>query len=147
MADKKLNEVTKVTNMAYVPVIMADGSVGQISKADLASVVAELVYNNNSPTFNSSNLSVGEEVDTGLASQGLYFLSSNSSGYTGLLIVGSAPTSDFVVTKNGLGYSNEEGITNTLRVYRKERSGTIFVLNNYQEGSARHIRIRRIAKY
>ena len=44
MADKKLNEVTKVTDMAYVPVIMADGSVGQISKADLASVVAELTH-------------------------------------------------------------------------------------------------------
>lgn len=41
MADKKLNEVTKVTDMAYVPVIMADGSVGQIAKSDLASVVAE----------------------------------------------------------------------------------------------------------
>ena len=43
MADKKLNEVTKVTDMAYVPVIMADGSIGQISKADLSSVVAELI--------------------------------------------------------------------------------------------------------
>ena len=42
MADKKLNEVTKVTDMAYVPVIMADGSIGQIAKADLASVVAGL---------------------------------------------------------------------------------------------------------
>lgn len=41
MADKKLNEVTKVTDMAYVPVIMSDGSIGQIAKADLASVVAE----------------------------------------------------------------------------------------------------------
>lgn len=46
MADKKLNEVTKVTDMAYVPVIMADGSVGQIAKADLASVVAEQLKNN-----------------------------------------------------------------------------------------------------
>ena len=40
MADRKLNEVTKVTDMAYVPVIMADGSIGQIAKSDLASVVA-----------------------------------------------------------------------------------------------------------
>lgn len=40
MADKKLNEVTKVTDMAYVTVIMSDGSIGQIAKADLASVVA-----------------------------------------------------------------------------------------------------------
>ena len=46
MADKKLNEVTKVTDMAYVPVIMSDGSIGQIAKADLASVVAELAQVN-----------------------------------------------------------------------------------------------------
>ena len=45
MADKKLNEVTKVTDMEYVPVIMADGSIGQISKADLASVVAGVMEN------------------------------------------------------------------------------------------------------
>ena len=43
MADKKLNEVTKVTDMAYVPVILSDGSVGQIAKADLATVVAEIM--------------------------------------------------------------------------------------------------------
>lgn len=43
MADKKLNEVTKVTDLAYVPVIMSDGSIGQIAKADLASVVAEQI--------------------------------------------------------------------------------------------------------
>lgn len=43
MADKKLNEVTKVTDMAYVPVIMEDGSIGQIAKADLVSVVAGLM--------------------------------------------------------------------------------------------------------
>ena len=47
MADKKLNEVTKVTDMAYVPVIMSDGSIGQIAKADLASVVAGLIGNAN----------------------------------------------------------------------------------------------------
>lgn len=38
--DRALNEVKKVTDMAYVPVIMADGSIGQIAKSDLASVVA-----------------------------------------------------------------------------------------------------------
>ena len=47
MADKKLNEVTKVTDMAYVPVIMSDGSIGQIAKSDLASVVAGKIGNAN----------------------------------------------------------------------------------------------------
>ena len=45
--DKKLNEVTKVTDMAYVPVIMADGSIGQIAKSDLASVVAGVMETDN----------------------------------------------------------------------------------------------------
>ena len=49
MADKKLNEVTKVTDMAYVPVIMSDGSIGQIAKADLASVVAGQMFKFASP--------------------------------------------------------------------------------------------------
>ena len=44
--DRKLNEVTKVTDMAYVPVIMADGSIGQIAKSDLASVVAGVMKTN-----------------------------------------------------------------------------------------------------
>ena len=41
--DRKLNEAKKVTDMAYVPVIMADGSIGQIAKSDLASVVAGMM--------------------------------------------------------------------------------------------------------
>lgn len=58
MADKKLNEVTKVTDMAYVPVIMADGSVGQIAKEDLASVVAEMIG------YIGTNL-IADSLDTG----------------------------------------------------------------------------------
>ena len=54
MADKKLNEVTKVTDMAYVPVIMSDGSIGQIAKADLASVVAGLMSQKDMSTFVNS---------------------------------------------------------------------------------------------
>ena len=51
MADKKLNEVTKVTDMAYVPVIMSDGSIGKIAKADLATVVAGLMFRGNIKTL------------------------------------------------------------------------------------------------
>lgn len=40
MADKKLNESKIVKDMDYVLVTLADGSVGQIAKSDLASVVA-----------------------------------------------------------------------------------------------------------
>ena len=60
MADKKLNEVTKVTDMAYVPVIMSDGSIGQIAKADLASVVAGVFPTLNENTLVQSGLLYGQ---------------------------------------------------------------------------------------
>ena len=64
MADKKLNEVQKVTDMAYVPVIMIDGSIGQIAKADLASVVAGLIDFNASTQFKERGLiSSGTNMD------------------------------------------------------------------------------------
>ena len=68
MGDKKLNEVTKVTDMAYVPVIMADGSIGQIAKADLASVVAGLLSLNNNSFFRVRGelASADSATDTGL---------------------------------------------------------------------------------
>ena len=81
MADKKLIEVTKVTDMAYVPVIMADGSIGQIAKADLASVVAELVgslmYGRQSGVTSANNVTkscyffVGEDLNDTPSSYGL----------------------------------------------------------------------------
>lgn len=79
MADKKLNEVTKVTDMAYVPVIMADGSIGQIAKADLASVVAEQNRDNNIKTLRIED---GESYKTGLTKAGLYKWLFTSKNYT-----------------------------------------------------------------
>lgn len=69
MADKKLNEVTKVTDMAYVPVIMSDGSIGQIAKADLASVVAEMIPKEaltNLFFIRTENVDVNNCVQTGI---------------------------------------------------------------------------------
>lgn len=72
MADKKLNEVTKVTDMAYVPVIMSDGSIGQIAKADLASVVAGLLGNPISHKGVLSNVDIDSVTETGVyLSQGV----------------------------------------------------------------------------
>ena len=55
MADKKLNESKVVKDMDYVLVTLADGSVGQIAKSDLASVVAgNLKFNTEVQRLNSS---------------------------------------------------------------------------------------------
>lgn len=82
MADKKLNEVTKVTDMAYVPVIMADGSIGQIAKADLASVVAGQM----NIIRMSKNLSSNEKLVISSSSLGLIVVSSSSSGHSAIYL-------------------------------------------------------------
>ena len=77
MADKKLNEVTKVTDMAYVPVIMADGSIGQIAKADLASVVAGYL-----PYI--TNLYTNEQDFNNIKKVGSYSFGVNKEGYSNI---------------------------------------------------------------
>ena len=75
MADKKLNEVTKVTDMAYVPVIMSDGSIGQIAKADLASVVAGRIG-----SYKTNTVANGERFVTYVAPQFMLAITGSSSG-------------------------------------------------------------------
>ena len=78
MADKKLNEVTKVTDMAYVPVIMADGSIGQIAKADLASVVAGVMDTDKMYPFMAKGSRSISSLDSLLVS-GIYSINDPSS--------------------------------------------------------------------
>lgn len=51
MADKKLNSVSPVTDAAYVYAETSNGDTVKISKADLASVVAEQFITNSEPQF------------------------------------------------------------------------------------------------
>lgn len=108
MADKKLNEVTKVTDMAYVPVIMSDGSIGQIAKADLASVVAGIL----APFKMGGRLQSGFDLNT-LLDFGIYsfttgdVINSGSDGASVLIIYGYAPNRvlQVQITSSGNIYS------------------------------------------
>lgn len=87
MADKKLNEVTKVTDMAYVPVIMADGSIGQIAKADLASVVAGFIPSFLQKGFLSNNVDLNNLFDFGIYSFASGGPSNSASNNASILLV------------------------------------------------------------
>ena len=119
MADKKLNEVTKVTDMAYVPVIMADGSVGQIAKSDLASVVAEQMGN---PLATSRKS--GSENDFNLyTSNGIYSVdfyekgnSPSPSSYNGILIV----------TNNRIGQTLQFAVVSEAFFFRTKTTSNVW---------------------
>ena len=79
--------------MAYVPVIMADGSVGQIAKSDLASVVAGVLVINREARANSGFVP-NEEFILNIG-YGLILISNISSGSTGLWIVNNTEVTTF----------------------------------------------------
>lgn len=99
MADKKLNEVAKVTDMAYVPVIMSDGSIGQIAKADLATVVAGLL---GKPLGSMNRTEDATNFDT-ITSNGIYLarcgegLNSPVTTNVRVILVTLSPASTFYV--------------------------------------------------
>ena len=112
--DRKLNEVKKVTDMAYVPVIMADGSIGQIAKSDLASVVAGQMVTSNLFPF---ALRVSEPDANECVESGIYriaFMGNVPVNY-GLLIVFSDSSYTFQIVTSVTGhsyylrYKNESG--------------------------------------
>ena len=102
--DKKLNEVTKVTDMAYVPVIMADGSIGQIAKSDLASVVAGQMVTSNLFPF---ALRVPEPDANECVESGIYRITimDNAPIRYGLLIVFSDSSYIFQIVASVTGHS------------------------------------------
>lgn len=114
MADKKLNEVQKVTDMAYVPVIMADGSIGQIAKADLASVVAEQIKPASGIMKDYLNFmgSCNDVLEAGIRYiYGAYATDSPYSGVNGLLVTFKSSfktlNSDYV---SQVFYANPSGV-------------------------------------
>ena len=106
--------------------------------------MAALVYNESHPTTTVS-IGPGEEVDTGLSGRGIYFLTSSSSGYSAVFISSYAGTTNFVLTRNNLGYSVSESDSNII-VISQTNGGNIILKSKYDSGSARKISIRKIGK-
>lgn len=92
MADKKLNAVSTASDGAYIYAEDASGNQIKISKADLATVVAEIIGFNNLHQFVPRDaISSGTNLD-GIKSQGIYRVSGavtqdNAPGAYGVLSV------------------------------------------------------------
>ena len=100
MADKKLNEVTKVTDMAYVPVIMSDGSLGQIAKADLASVVAGIIG-----TGIAQNITINPGESNVVYLDGAYYIKAEGQGImNGILLVRTRYSLNILAKSSNAGY-------------------------------------------
>ena len=75
MADKKLNEVTANATVDYVIGTLNDGSTVRISKANLATVVGELLVQNN-VIFGVFGIQDDVDADN-LTNNGTYYLRNN----------------------------------------------------------------------
>lgn len=59
--DINIKDFPNVTDGAYIPIVLADGSVGKIAKADLASVLGGLITINNNVTADISTNSLTKQ--------------------------------------------------------------------------------------
>ena len=132
MADKKLNEVQKVTDMAYVPVIMADGSVGQIAKADLVSVVAGSMDVKLKCVKEIVTIDAQSSLNLGVLPYGIYQLQFPSIGRSLTLSIGSYQINEI----DTLGF---DGLVFSLNLEESDRvcinkdayaNGNLIVQNN-----------------
>lgn len=121
MSDKKLNESKIVKDMDYVLVTLADGSVGQIAKSDLASVVAGQapiktnIYNENIPSGGRL------DVPSSIFNVGLFVCDLANGSYC----VG------IVLNHNNIAYlTPKEKITQGVSFVRNGYTGVFSVIND-----------------
>ena len=115
MADKKLSSVSAVSDMAYVYAETSNGEIVKISKADLATVAAELIP---FPFING----VTSDVSS-LSKSGLYAYNdatmNTALGYTWGMVIHFQNTQNWGTFQ--LAVSNKDGDVNIY--FRKRSSG------------------------
>ena len=142
MADKPLNQVTKVTDLSKVKTFLAvmdDNTIQQMSKEDMATVVGGLLDIQNFGvkryTFTINN---NEGAHTNLTRKGVYIISAD---ITWVYIISADITSSIIVivysVASGtplsmIGYiGNTIGITNDKTIYVSSGIDGIIIKNNH----------------
>ena len=123
--------------------VMNDGSIQQMSKTDMATVLGGLIGINE---LINQEIDNGVEIDLGNPGYGIYLVSCTDVGDVGLYKIGSYNTAYL----HGKGTDDNSifgdySTNDTLLIFgRKSTNSNIFIKNN--SGSTKNIRIRRIAR-
>lgn len=108
MSDVRLNDKSVASDAAYIYAETASGEQIRISKADLATVVAERI----GVKYKTVNLGSGEET-TFDTSYGLIVMSSNSTGQTAVYAKSNSNLTQLHVSSESFGSSFEVSYMNS----------------------------------
>ena len=128
MADKKLNEVSQLTDFDYALVVKGN-DVAKVTKQQLATLLGELLENR-LVKYKEMNLGANEIIDTGV-NTGLIRFKINATSASCVFFCNSGSSNIMLVIQNVDNYftTNKSSNSGKIAIYRESDNGNILIKN------------------
>ena len=128
MADKKLNEVSQLTDFDYALVVKGN-DVAKVTKQQLATILGELLENR-LVKYKEMNLGANEIIDTGV-NTGLIRFKINATSASCVFFCNSGSSNIMLVTQNIDNYftTNKSSNSGKIALYKESDNGNILIKN------------------
>jgi hypothetical protein len=128
MADKKLNQVSQLTDFDYALVVKGN-DVAKVTKQQLATILGELLENR-LVKYKEMNLGANEIIDTG-ANTGLIRFKINATSASCVFFCNSGSSNIMLITQNVDNYftTNKSSNSEKIAIYKESDNGNILIKN------------------
>lgn len=128
MADKKLNQVSQLTDFDYALVVKGN-DVAKVTKQQLATILGELLENR-LVKYKEMNLGANEIIDTGV-NTGLIRFKINATSASCVFFCNSGSSNMMLITQNIDNYftTNKSSNSGKIAIYKESDNGNILIKN------------------
>lgn len=128
MADKKLNQVSQLTDFDYALVVKGN-DVAKVTKQQLATILGELLENR-LVKYKEMNLGANEIIDTGV-NTGLIRFKINATSASCVFFCNSGSSNIMLITQNIDNYftTNKSSNSGKIAIYKESDNGNILIKN------------------
>ena len=128
MADKKLNQVSQLTDFDYALVVKGN-DVAKVTKQQLATILGELLENR-LVKYKEMNLGANEIIDTG-ANTGLIRFKINATSASCVFFCNSGSSNIMLITQNVDNYftTNKSSNSEKIAIDKESDNGNILIKN------------------
>jgi hypothetical protein len=128
MADKKLNQVSQLTDFDYALVVKGN-DVAKVTKQQLATILGGLLENR-LVKYKEMNLGANEIIDTGV-NTGLICFKINATSASCVFFCNSGSSNIMLITQNIDNYftTNKSSNSGKIAIYKESDNGNILIKN------------------
>ena len=128
MADKKLNQVSQLTDFDYALVVKGN-DVAKVTKQQLATILGELLENR-LVKYKEMNIGANEIIDTGV-NTGLIRFKINATSASCVFFCNSGSSNIMLITQNIDNYftTNKSSNSGKIAIYKESDNGNILIKN------------------